>query len=80
MTSSQWNSRVGQSQIRTRAKAEIWSDAETFRQRARAFEAEANNFNRIVQGNDVEAMRAAHGELGNTCKNCHDRFRAPEED
>jgi cytochrome c556 len=65
---------------RTRAKAEIWSDAETFRQRALAFEAEAANFNRIAQGTDVEAIRTAHGELGTSCKNCHDRFRGPEED
>jgi cytochrome c556 len=63
---------------RTRAKAEIWSDAATFRQRAQAFEAQANNFNRVVQGTDVAAMRAAHGELGKTCKDCHDRFRGPE--
>jgi hypothetical protein len=46
---------------------------------ARAFEAEAANFNRVVQGSDVEAMRAAQAALGNSCKNCHDRFRAPED-
>ena len=63
---------------RTRAKAEIWQDFDTFRQRARAFEAEAANFNRVAQTTDVEGMRAAHGELGNACKNCHDRFRGPE--
>ncbi|MDQ4087319.1 MAG: cytochrome c [Pseudomonadota bacterium] len=63
---------------RTRAKAEIWSDAATFRQRAQQFEAQAANFNRTAQGNDVAAIRAAHGELGKTCKDCHDRFRGPE--
>lgn len=65
---------------RTRAKAEIWSDPETFRQRAQAFEAEAANFSRVAQTNDVPAIRAAQGNLGNACKNCHDRFRAPEHD
>jgi cytochrome c556 len=65
---------------RTRAKAEIWSDAETFRQRSQAFEAEAANFNRTAQGADIEAIRTAHGELGTSCKNCHDRFRGPEEE
>ena len=63
---------------RTRAKAEIWQDFDTFRQRAQAFEAEAANFNRVAQTSDVEGMRAAHAELGNACKNCHDRFRGPE--
>ena len=65
---------------RTRAKAEIWSDPETFRQRARAFEAEAANFNRVAHGSNVEGIRAAQAALGNACKNCHDRFRGPEEE
>jgi cytochrome c556 len=65
---------------RTRAKAEIWSDGETFRQRAQAFEAEAANFSRVAQGTDIAGIRAAQAELANTCKNCHDRFRGPELD
>lgn len=65
---------------RTRAKAEIWSDAATFRQRAQQFEAQAANFSRVAGGADVAAIRAAHGELGKTCKDCHDRFRGPEQD
>jgi cytochrome c556 len=63
---------------RTRAKAEIWQDFETFRQRAQAFEAEAGNFHRVSRTTDVEGMRAARAELANACKNCHDRFRGPE--
>jgi cytochrome c556 len=65
---------------RTRAKAEVWSDAATFRQRAQAFEAQSANFNRVAGGADVAAIRAAHGELGKTCKDCHDRFRGPEDE
>ncbi|HWT12671.1 MAG TPA: cytochrome c [Allosphingosinicella sp.] len=65
---------------RTRAKAEIWSDAATFRQRAEAFQAESARFNQIAQDGDVEAIRAAVPALGTACKNCHDRFRGPEED
>jgi cytochrome c556 len=63
---------------RTRAKAEIWTDFDTFRQRARAFEVEAARFQRTVQTGDVEAIRTGHRELGQVCKNCHDRFRGPE--
>lgn len=65
---------------RTRAKAEIWQDFDTFRQRAQAFEREAARFNQVAQGSDVEAIRVAQRDLGNACKNCHDRFRAPEDD
>lgn len=62
----------------TRAKAEIWTDADTFHQRALAFETEAARFNRIAQTGDLDAIRAGQGELGKACKNCHDRFRGPE--
>lgn len=65
---------------RTRAKAEIWSDGETFRQRAEAFRAEAAEFQQAAQGGDIAAIRAAQAELGDTCKNCHDKFRGPELD
>jgi cytochrome c556 len=63
----------------TRAKAEIWSDAPTFRERAQAFEAESARFNRTAQGGEVEAIRSGVRDLGTACKNCHDRFRAPED-
>jgi cytochrome c556 len=63
----------------TRAKAEIWQDMATFRQRGEAFQAESARFNQIAQAGDVAAIRAAMPDLGNSCKNCHDRFRAPED-
>ena len=63
---------------RTRAKAEIWTDFDTFRQRAQAFEAEAARFQSAARSGDIAAIRASHGELGKTCRNCHDRFRGPE--
>ena len=63
---------------RTRAKAEIWSDPETFRQRMTAFQAAAARFNQAAQSGDLAAIRAAVPRLSEACKNCHDRFRAPE--
>jgi len=65
---------------RTRAKAEIWTDPETFRQRAEAFRQQAARFNQAAQSGDLAAVRAALPDLSNSCKNCHDRFRAPEGD
>ena len=65
---------------RTRAKAEIWTDADTFRQRAEAFAQEAARFNRTAQAGDIGAIRAGQPELGKACKNCHDRFRGPEDE
>ena len=63
---------------RTRAKAEIWSDRQTFRQRAEAFRREAARFNQAAQSGDLAAVRAALPSLADTCKNCHDRFRTRE--
>lgn len=63
----------------TRAKAEIWQDWDTFRARAEAFRTAAADFHRTAQAGDIEAIRAAVPELGTACKNCHDRFRAPED-
>lgn len=63
---------------KTRAKAEIWSDAATFRARAQAFEKTSGEFNRAAQGGDSAAVRAALPALKESCSNCHEKFRAPE--
>jgi cytochrome c556 len=63
---------------RTRAKAEIWSDPQTFRQRAQAFQREAARFNQAAQSGDLAAVRALQSSLADTCKNCHERFRTRE--
>ena len=65
---------------RTRAKTEIWQDHPTFLQRAEAFRTESARFNQAAQSGDLAAVRAALPGLADSCKNCHDRFRAPEGD
>jgi cytochrome c556 len=65
---------------RTRAKAEIWTDAATFRAAQQRMEKASGEFSRTAQGGDVSAIRAALPELGASCKNCHDKFRGPEHD
>ena len=63
---------------RTRAKAEIWTDNRTFRQRAEALHVQADRFSQAAESGNVDAIRAARPGLSDACKNCHDRFRAPE--
>ena len=63
---------------KTDAKAEIWQKPEDFTAKARAFSAAATTFQAAAQGNDVAAIRAAHGNLGKSCKACHDLYRAPD--
>lgn len=63
---------------RSRAKAEIWSDAEGFRRAHTAYLEQVQRFQQVAQGGDVNAIRPAAGELGKSCSNCHDKYRAPE--
>lgn len=61
----------------TWAKAEIWSDKDTFLQILDTGIAEANN---VAGVGDVAALGAALGGLGGKgCKACHEKFRRPKE-
>jgi cytochrome c556 len=65
---------------RTRAKAEIWADPETFRAaHARMLQA-TQQFDAAAKSGDLAAIRAALPALGSSCSNCHDKFRGPELD
>lgn len=60
---------------KTEAKAEIWQKPEDFAAKARDFAAAAQKFNAAAQGSDAAAARAAHADLGKSCKACHDLYR-----
>ncbi|MDQ3477585.1 MAG: cytochrome c, partial [Pseudomonadota bacterium] len=60
---------------KTEAKAEIWQKPEDFTAKARGFAEAATAFRTAAQGNDLAAMRAAQGNVGKTCKACHDPYR-----
>jgi cytochrome c556 len=63
----------------TDAKAEIGQKPEDFAAKARAFNQAATAFQAAAQGNDVAAVRAAHANLGKSCKACHELYRAPDD-
>lgn len=63
---------------KTRAKAEIWQKPDDFAKKMKAMQTEAQRFNAAAQGNDAAAVITAQGELGKTCKACHDDYRGPE--
>ena len=65
---------------KTRAKPEIWQKPEDFAAKTRAFQAATRSFDAAVKGSDVAAIKASFGELGKTCKACHDPYRARESD
>jgi cytochrome c556 len=64
---------------KTRAKADIWQNAEDFAAKLRNFQAAARAFNGAASGNDVRAINASFNQLGGACKACHDKYRAEEQ-
>jgi cytochrome c556 len=61
---------------KTGAKAEIWQKPADFAAKLKAFEQAAPAFNAAAQSGDRAAITARFGELGKTCKACHDTYRA----
>jgi cytochrome c556 len=60
---------------KTEAKAEIWQKPEDFTAKHQAFTQAASAFATAAAGQDIAAIRAAHGNLGKSCKACHDLYR-----
>jgi cytochrome c556 len=61
---------------KTEAKALIWQKPGDFAVKTRDFQMAAAALNTVAQGSDVAAMKAAFGDLGKSCKACHDPSRA----
>lgn len=60
---------------KTMAKAEIWQKPEDFRAKAADFNRAAKAFQAAARGGNLDAIRAAQGGLGKSCKACHDLYR-----
>lgn len=63
---------------KTDAKAEIWQKPQDFTAKAQAFNQAATLFATAAAGQDLAAVRAAHANLGKSCKACHDLYRAED--
>lgn len=61
---------------KTGAKPEIWQNAQDFAAKLQTFQAAAGAFNAAASGNDVNAIKAKFGEMGQACKACHDKYRS----
>ncbi len=64
-----------QAGVKTRAKAEIWSDQVGFKQMHSDMLAAAGALQDASDRGDIAAITAARTKLGGTCKICHDKFR-----
>jgi cytochrome c556 len=61
---------------RTQAKPAIWQQRADFDAKMRNFGLAAKAFQAAAAGGDLNAMKAAHGRLGQTCGACHEPYRA----
>lgn len=59
----------------TDALPTVWAKPDDFKQALGAFQLAAANLSKVAADGDMAAFGAAFGELGKSCKNCHETFR-----
>ena len=64
---------------KTEAKPEIWNKPEDFAAKRDAFQKAARAFDAAARSGDLTSIKAAHGELGKSCKACHDLYRTKDD-
>jgi cytochrome c556 len=64
-----------QAGVKTEALPTIWQQVPLFKQRAAGLAGAAHQISVAAGSGNLEATRAAAGNLGNACKACHDTFR-----
>ena len=60
----------------TKAKPEVWSEQAKFPEHAQKLQAEAPKLAAAARTGNLDTLKAAFGPTANTCKACHDNFRA----
>jgi cytochrome c556 len=61
--------------VETEALDVIWDEFGEFEKLGSAMQDKAMALNEVAQTGDFEAVKGAFVELGQSCKNCHDKFR-----
>lgn len=59
----------------THVKPEFFQKGEEVKKHAMAFNKEANELAKVAATGDKEAVKVQYGNLGKTCKACHEDFR-----
>lgn len=59
-----------------RAKPEVWKESAKFRAAADKMIGEVAKLDAATKGGSLDAIKAAAGAVGQSCKACHDDFRA----
>lgn len=62
----------------TKADMKIWKEPQKFQESADSTVQAVGKLAQTVQDGDEKAVKAALGEVGKTCKSCHDDYRLKE--
>jgi cytochrome c556 len=62
----------------TMALADIWAKPAEFKAAMKLFSDSAPKLHAAANSGDLPAIKAAFGDVGKACKNCHEKFRAEE--
>ena len=62
-------------QGKSNAKPEVWSDAAGFKAAQTKFEGAVVKLSAAADSGDLYKLRAAFGDVGASCKACHDAYR-----
>lgn len=71
-----WGAFGADTQGKSAAKSEIWSDAAGFKSAQTKFEGAIVKLSDAANAGDFDKVRAAFGDVGASCKACHDAYRA----
>lgn len=67
-----------ESGLKTKAKANIWSDAAGFSAAQAKFQREADLMVKVVETGDTAQMQKQAKALGQTCSACHNKYRVED--
>jgi cytochrome c556 len=59
----------------TKAKPEIWKEMPKFKEAAEKMQSEVVKLNAATKTGNLDAIKAAVGDVGKSCKACHDNYR-----
>lgn len=62
----------------TSVKPELFANAAKLKEVGAAYNKEANEMAKVAAAGDAAAIKAQFGNLGKSCKGCHDEFRKEE--
>jgi cytochrome c556 len=68
-----------ESGAKTGAKPEIWSDPTGFAAAVQRLQGATAKLDQIAAAGDLDAFKAQVRETGAACKNCHDKYRVPDQ-